>query len=241
MAGEAHDYSDRVLHAPPERCRLFTELVLQHIDRTTPLRVLDLGCGTGEQLFDLARVLPRAILTGVDISAASIRAAESARARRGLDGRIIFETADFMKYRGSGFDLILSWGVLHLIPAATEALFAKITFDLARGGLLVATMPYRCLHNAVLGGVRRSLRAVRGSLVDTMILALLQGLHGRDFSDDFLRERIPYMYRPARHQESRQLCRWLDQSCGLEIVAQHPEIRPSRFQYRYRTTIFRRR
>ena len=235
------DFVGRTLRAPKERCSRFTRLILKYADSQRPLEVLDLGCGTGEQVFDLAEAMPTARFTGVDISAANIRAAEDVRERHACRERMTFVATDYMELRTTPFDLILSWGVLHLIPAPTGALFSKIASDLNRGGLLVSATPYRCLHNSALGLVRRVLRAIRSHATDRAILALSQYLYGAQYPEPFLRERVFYMYCPANRYDSPNLHEFLRTMCGLELVGIHPEPRISRLQFKHRISVFRKR
>ena len=60
------DFLDKTFTAPQDRCRQTTELLLPYVDAQQSLRVLDLGCGTGRQLLDLAKALPNAHLTGIE-------------------------------------------------------------------------------------------------------------------------------------------------------------------------------
>jgi hypothetical protein len=144
-----------------------------------------------------------------------------------------------MKFQGNPFDLIFSWGVLHLIPAHTEALFSKIASDLTRGGLLLNAMPYACFYNRALSLVRRLLQTMRGPLTDTAILVIAKSLYRNQFSEEFLRERIHYMYHRPKRYDCRALHQFLSDSCGLGIEAKHPDPRISPFQFRYRMTVFR--
>ncbi|MBI3726591.1 methyltransferase domain-containing protein [bacterium] len=100
------------------------------------MRVLDLGCGTGELTARLLDLSPGAEVTGVD-SSESMLARARALARPGLrfeQGRI--ETWE----PRSPLDLVFSHAALHWVDDH-PALFARLAGFLARGGQLLVQMP----------------------------------------------------------------------------------------------------
>jgi ubiquinone/menaquinone biosynthesis C-methylase UbiE len=94
------------------RGRLHAEIVTRSLDLAlahcpSPDRVLDVGCGTGLLLRDLARRLPGAdSLAGVDAAAGMV---EQARAKAS-DPRVMFEqgTAECLPFPDGAFDLVIS-------------------------------------------------------------------------------------------------------------------------------------
>ena len=234
----AGDFTDRTFTTLEDRWRRLTAVVRRHVPADAPVSVLDLGCGTAEQLFDLAEALPAATLTGVDISAANIDRAERATRRRPDAARFTFITADYMNFHAGPFDVIWSDSVLHAIPVDTDALFAKLASELRPGGLLVYTMPSACLYNRALGLARRVLRATRSRATDALLLALARRAHP-EHGDGFLAERIPYMYLvPARH-DSPALHRRLESSLGLMAVETGPVAHASPAQMKHTLSVFR--
>jgi len=94
------------------RAQLHTEIVTRTINLAlaycpTPDRVLDVGCGTGVLLRELAGLLPSvAALTGIDAASGMV---EQARARA-RDPRLTFvhATAEGMPFPDGSFDLVVS-------------------------------------------------------------------------------------------------------------------------------------
>lgn len=77
-------------------------------DRTAPLRVLDLGTGTGCLLLALLSELPRATGIGIDRDPAAVSAAAANAAGLGLAYRARFAVGDWAAGLAGPFDLIVS-------------------------------------------------------------------------------------------------------------------------------------
>jgi SAM-dependent methyltransferase len=227
--------------APPERCTRLTAAVLQYVAPSCPRRILDVGCGTGEQLFALASALPEAHLTGVDISAANIQRAERTRQQSPWRDRVVFVASDYLDFQTSAFDLILADSTLHNIAVPTAILFSKLASDLHSGGLLLATMPYTCFYNHLLWTIRRLCRVLRSPLTDAVILAVARALHGGQLSDALLRERIHYMYLLPECYLCKKLRQFLAQICALDQVQECALPHASVGQPKHRLAVFRKR
>ena len=97
---------------------------------------LDLGCGTGQ--LATAYLVERGLqVTGVDISAASVAAAES------LLPQARFMVADMasVQFAPRSFDLVTAfYSIIHVPRAEHSALFTQIANWLRPGGLFVATL-----------------------------------------------------------------------------------------------------
>lgn len=79
--------------------------------------VLDIACGPGTQTLDLARLLPDARITAIDLHRPFIeRARERARAA-GVDDRVTFETRDMaaLPYPDGSFDLLWCEGGIYFM------------------------------------------------------------------------------------------------------------------------------
>ncbi|MTJ81553.1 MAG: peptide chain release factor N(5)-glutamine methyltransferase [Telmatospirillum sp.] len=85
------------------------EAVLDRIpDRDRPLRLLDLGTGTGCILLALLSELPRASGLGIDRSPAALEVAAGNADALGLAGRARFQTGDWGRGLEPDFDIIVS-------------------------------------------------------------------------------------------------------------------------------------
>jgi len=99
------------------------EAVVKSLGITTPLRVLDLGCGDGTTAVPLARL--GAEVVGIDIAKNLVEAGNKRAAEAGLN-RLTFQEGDACNLQGVGdhsFDLTLS---------VFGAMFAPKPFDVAK-------------------------------------------------------------------------------------------------------------
>ena len=98
------------------------------------MRVVDLGCGSGELTRDLAQRLSAASALGVDNSAAMLGQADA-------EARVTFELGDLSTHTiGQDLDLVLSSAALHWLPDHA-ALFERMRRALGPAGQLAVQMP----------------------------------------------------------------------------------------------------
>jgi SAM-dependent methyltransferase len=121
-----------------------------------PLRILDLGCGTGEITRRLAEGYPQSTLDGVDILEGNLALAR--RDSRGFGERIHYEQGDAfaLKYDDASFDLVVCRHMSQAVPDFPLVL-AEITRVLKPGGWLhLLSEDYGMLHMPVIdrGGVQ---------------------------------------------------------------------------------------
>ena len=231
-------WTGKTFSAPKDRCRRLTEAVLQCVDPHCPLRILDLGCGAGEQLFDLASALPDASLTGIDISCANIQAAKEKCKRSPFSKRLNFKTMDYLAFQTPPFDLILSDSTLQNISASADDLFSKIAADLVPGGILLVTMPYACFYNRMLWTLRRLFRSLRSPLTDAIILGTGKLLHGRNYDKTLLQERVHYMYLLPEHHAGEAFYRLLNETFHLGLIEERSLPHVSIAQPKHRMVMF---
>src|SRR4051812_15530113 len=120
-----------------ERAQPFHDLaaLVEHRPR---MRVVDLGCGTGELTRALHEQLQAEETLGIDNSASMLATAPSAPGLR-------FENAGIESFDGEGLDLIFSNAALHWIEDH-ERLFARLGGMRAPRGQLAVQIPFTHDH-----------------------------------------------------------------------------------------------
>jgi release factor glutamine methyltransferase len=96
-----------VLVPRPESETLVEAALAQIADRTAPLRLLDLGTGSGCLLLALLSELPRASGLGTDCSAAALATAKSNAQRLALAERAEFRAGDWGRGLAGPFEIIV--------------------------------------------------------------------------------------------------------------------------------------
>jgi release factor glutamine methyltransferase len=92
---------------PRPETETVVEAALSLVDRAAPLRIVDLGTGSGAILLALLSELPRARGVGIDIAADALDVAQRNALRLGLAERGEFIACDFAATNGT-FDLVVS-------------------------------------------------------------------------------------------------------------------------------------
>lgn len=131
-----HGYEDRERIRLHDQAQILTDLL--HVDTAFPegATVLEAGCGVGAQTVTLARNGPKASITSIDISEASLAQARDAVRAAGVTN-VTFAQADIfdLPFAAESFDHVFVCFVLEHMDRPVEALLA-LRKVLKRGGTL---------------------------------------------------------------------------------------------------------
>jgi trans-aconitate 2-methyltransferase len=123
-----------------ERRQPFDDL-LALVQRRPGMRIVDLGCGTGEPTRELHEALGAAETLGIDDSAAMLRKANAL-----ATGTLHFREQSIEAFTADApLDLVFSNAALHWVPDH-EGLLARLTGFLSPNGQLAVQMPANDTH-----------------------------------------------------------------------------------------------
>jgi SAM-dependent methyltransferase len=135
FAADYSAYQQRYSEQIRESDRVVIEIVRELNEGRPGLRVLDIGCSTGNLLRHLNRLLPGLELTGGDLTPGVLAAC---RADAGLAG-IEFEQLDLLDLPRERFDIVIVNAVLYLLDDEEFRTAAEsVSGALRAGGALVA-------------------------------------------------------------------------------------------------------
>lgn len=134
-------YQRHIYDASRKYYLLGRDRLIQDLNAGPGTHVLEVGCGTGRNLIEAARMWPRARFYGFDISQAMLDTATASVARNGLAGQIALTQGDATDFEArklwgrDGFDRIFLSYTLSMIPGWELAL-DEAARALARDGSL---------------------------------------------------------------------------------------------------------
>jgi ubiquinone/menaquinone biosynthesis C-methylase UbiE len=119
-------------------------------------RLLDVACGTGRTLHQLARAHPQLALWGVDLSPAYVSTARRRLAAAGVGAALAVENAERLPFADGAFDVATSVYLLHELPRpARRAVVRELARVVRPGGLVVLEDSAQLAESAELAGVLR--------------------------------------------------------------------------------------
>ena len=159
------------------------ELIRAAGEPLEPLRIADIGTGSGAILLALLKELPGATGVGTDISAGALRTATDNAKQLGLAGRAIFIECDYCEKLSGPFDLIVS-NPPYVVRGEIAALAREVRdYDPRRAldGGSDGLVAYRAIARDIAGllapGGAFALEVGKGQADDVAELMRLTGLH----------------------------------------------------------------
>lgn len=129
-----------------ERAQPFHDLLAMLEPGSGPVSVVDLGCGSGELTYELARRVRAASVVGLDNSAAMLAAARSHDAPADVECPVTFVHGDLSTWTsGEGVDLVVANASLQWVPDHA-AVIARWASSLRPGGQLAIQVPANADH-----------------------------------------------------------------------------------------------
>ncbi len=141
LMDRTYRYQRHIYNATRKYYLFGRDRLIAELDPPVNGRVLEIGCGTGRNLIEIARRHPTTRLYGIDISTEMLATARAAIGRAGLAERITLAEADAaatdprFPFRLDGFDRIAFSYTLSMIPDWRSAL-TRAANGLALGGRL---------------------------------------------------------------------------------------------------------
>jgi S-adenosylmethionine-diacylgycerolhomoserine-N-methlytransferase len=103
---------------------------------TRPVRILEVGCGTGKNLARICRLFPQAAVTGLDLSEPMLAVARRKTARFGSRVGFLHRAYDAPLGDLAGYDLVLFSYALSMFNPGFETAIQAASADLAPGGYI---------------------------------------------------------------------------------------------------------
>lgn len=113
------------------------QLIREAASRVRARRILEVGCGTGANLVELARAYPAASITGVDLSSGMLAKARKKLAGYGPRIQLLHRPySEPLSKPAEGFDLIVFSYCLSMINPGFEDVLRTAQRDLAPSGVI---------------------------------------------------------------------------------------------------------
>jgi ubiquinone/menaquinone biosynthesis C-methylase UbiE len=156
-----------------ERFRYSTQPFMRELmefDNFRGKRLLEIGCGLGTDLLQFARA--GALVTGVDLTPASVELVRRRFALEGVPGEAQVADAEKLPFEDNTFDVVYSFGVLHHTPNTQKAI-GEVHRVLKPGGRIIIMLYHTESVHVYLGAplyrIAHKLRSGAQSLVEDWV------------------------------------------------------------------------
>ena len=133
-AGAAVTYDPITHYVLPPNEALIRQGLIDAVELPQPLRILDLGCGTGSTTLLLKQAFPQAEVIGLDLSPYMLVRAEDKAKTAGLDIHWRHGNAEQTGLSDASFDLVTASLLFHETPPAVSQSILRESFRLLRVG-----------------------------------------------------------------------------------------------------------
>lgn len=191
--GATHIYDSLATKYLESSCNYVVQDVLR--GNTNGRAILEIGCGTGVLLSEIAENINPVILLGLDISPAMIKISKKNIIKEDKHSKVDLLLADAHKIplRPGSVDLIVSTGTLHHIRDP-ETLFKEITAMLSSRG---EARIYEFSHDISIKELKESSRKLGRPWILIKLAAVMHGLSRREYErgyilDALIKSKISY-------------------------------------------------
>lgn len=176
---------EAIASAFSETRRFPWKVMLDHIGDVSGKLVLDVGCGSGRHLIELAKTASLAV--GIDLSQSLVKLAKLQVVRLKLADKVMLVVGDmlFMPFRASSFDVILCIATIHHVPTheLRRRAVSEMLSTMKAGGLILVSAWYRWQKRLIFRLLKGALMKMMGmvfELGDTYIpWRTREGIHMR--------------------------------------------------------------
>ncbi|HQX45108.1 MAG: class I SAM-dependent methyltransferase [Saprospiraceae bacterium] len=144
------------------RKRLLKEISLAYPD---PSNILEIGCGTGYNLLNLAKAYPNASITGIDLSKEMLEVCNHQIQQNKLSIEIINEPYSKDRFENK-FDLILCSYSLSMMGIHTTEILEAAYHDLKQGGFFTAVDFHRSKFDFFTRHMKKNHIQMNGTLLE---------------------------------------------------------------------------
>ena len=205
-------------------------LIKDYIDdyRDRKIKIIDVGCGTGELALALAAKLgTRASVVGVDRNDKSLAVARE-RARKWKINNVIFKHVDLTKDKlpNGFFDFVFSIGVIHHIPE-TKKMFDKLVKITKTGGYITTGFynPYGMMRKRL---ERQLLKILAGVNIEKRMRLAKKLYYRRKLTPyEEVWAADTYAHPFQQYFSIEKLLRWFGEH-NIEYLASEPAIEPKK-------------